>query len=101
MNNPTKDNPTDAANPTKVNNFDYDTDKIGTLCPFAAHLRKMNPRAGFPGLAEVRKRRIMRQGIPYGPEVTFEEMLNNKSDPKFDRGLLFVSKISLILGTVM
>jgi len=93
VNNPTKDNLADAADPNKVNNFDYHTDETGKLCPFAAHLRKMNPRAGIPGLAEVRKRRIMRQGIPYGPEVTFEEMFNKKSDPKFDRGLLFVSNI--------
>lgn len=87
--NPDHDNPAAAADPDQVNNFDYSTDPAQVACPFAAHLRKMNPRAGFPGSAAVRTRRIMRQGIPYGPEVTYDEEAGGKT--KLDRGLLFVS----------
>jgi len=45
----------------------------------------MNPRDSFPNTVQTRKRRISRQGIPYGPEVdTYETSLT-----MHDRGLLF------------
>jgi Dyp-type peroxidase family len=83
---PTQDNPADAADPNKVNDFDYSDDPAQVKCPFTAHLRKTNPRAGaVPGLAAVRTRRIIRHGIPYGPEVD----ANEKTITLHDRGLLF------------
>ncbi|KIJ46849.1 hypothetical protein M422DRAFT_226547 [Sphaerobolus stellatus SS14] len=86
---PLADNPADAADPNKVNDFDYSDDPTEIRCPFAAHLRKMNPRNGaIPGLAGVQVRRIIRQGIPYGPEVTFDEASSGVT--KHSRGLLFV-----------
>jgi len=87
---PTQDSPSDAADPNKINDFDYSDDPAQVRCPFTAHLRKMNPRAGaVPGLANVRPRRIIRQGIAYGPEVDVHE--KNSSVTLHDRGLLFTS----------
>jgi Dyp-type peroxidase family len=50
------------------NNFNYDHDPQGFKCPYHAHMRKLNPRGGPPGLTdeEERKHRIVRRGIPYG-----------------------------------
>jgi Dyp-type peroxidase family len=50
------------ANPSTPtsNDFDYQHDGKGTLCPFAAHVRRANPRtADTP--------RIVRRGMSYGP----------------------------------
>jgi Dyp-type peroxidase family len=85
---PKADNLVDAADPNKRNDFDYSDDPNQLKCPFTAHLRKMNPRASkVPGLAAVQVRRIIRQGIPYGPEVDREEA--HSCTTKLDRGLLF------------
>jgi len=85
---PVKDSPSDAADVNKVNDFDYSDDPNQVRCPFTAHLRKMNPRnSKVPGLAGVRVRRIIRQGIPYGPEVDPSE--SSSATTKKDRGLLF------------
>ncbi|KAI4597060.1 hypothetical protein KJ359_004973 [Pestalotiopsis sp. 9143b] len=56
-------------------------------CPYAAHIRKTNPRGDRP--TEIH--RIIRRGIQFGPEVTDEEAKNKTSstDPKLERGLLF------------
>ena len=59
------------------NNFTYlPDDPTGNRCPFHAHIRKANQRGANAalGLAEERKRRIVRRGIPYGtrPPVTGE-----------------------------
>lgn len=40
---PTQDNPVDAADPNKVNDFDYSDDPAQVKCPFTAHLRKFLP----------------------------------------------------------
>ncbi|KAJ2971030.1 hypothetical protein NUW58_g9531 [Xylaria curta] len=60
-------------------------------CPFAAHIRKTNPRSDLPPNA-TEPFRILRRGIAFGPEVTKEEKAAKKSsnDPKLERGLLFV-----------
>ncbi|KAF7972803.1 hypothetical protein HWV62_16986 [Athelia sp. TMB] len=94
--NPTQDALGDADDLNKVNNFNY-VDGSSTMqpqleCPFSAHLRKsleMNPRVGFPGPNAVTDSRIIRHGIPYGPELTSEESHSKKTTE--DRGLLFVS----------
>ena len=59
------------------NNFTYlPDDPIGNRCPFHAHIRKVNQRGANAalGLAEERKRRIVRRGFPYGvrPPVSGE-----------------------------
>lgn len=73
---PKYDNPALGADPYRNNNFTYShggfnvtTDQ--THCPFSAHTRKLHPRDDFrffddPPLSNIAK--IMRAGIPYGPE---------------------------------
>lgn len=58
------------------------------ICPFAAHVRKTNPRADLEDLgADLEQFRITRRGIQFGPEVTREERKAGKTIE--DRGLLF------------
>jgi Dyp-type peroxidase family len=83
---PIHDNPADAV-PSRVNDFDYSDDPGQVKCPFSAHLRKTNPRAGFPGVDAVQLSRIMRQGIPFGPEVDEDE--KDAALTLHERGLLF------------
>lgn len=88
---PLKDDPKLAADPTKNNVFTFDP-KSQEKCPFAAHIRKMNPRGDFAGIADpkqaINPHRVIRRGIQYGPEVTEHEKKHNKTEK--DRGLLFV-----------
>ena len=62
-------------------------------CPFAAHVRKTNPRDDLevppPPRAPipVEPNRIMRRGVAFGPEVTLVENLTGKT--LHSRGLLF------------
>jgi Dyp-type peroxidase family len=99
-----------AADPYASNNFNFSTashafqlvagapvpadmpaaapaDRDGVRCPFGAHLRKVNPRddstdigSGFNNL----QRRILRRGIPYGPDY------DPLKPDDLDRGLLFM-----------
>jgi deferrochelatase/peroxidase EfeB len=59
----------------------YD-DAEGRRCPIGAHIRRMNPRgalvAGVP-----HSRRIVRRGMPYGPELK-----EGAADDGIDRGLI-------------
>jgi Dyp-type peroxidase family len=52
-----------------TNDFDYADDQDGRRCPLAAHVRRLNPRAGD---IQERGRLIARRGIPYA-EATGEE----------------------------
>jgi Dyp-type peroxidase family len=64
-----------------------DHDLFGKHCPYAAHLRKVNPRDGLTderSSAKTLTHRILRRGIPYGDSF-------DAGDPGADRGLLFVS----------
>jgi Dyp-type peroxidase family len=87
---PIQDVPADGSNLDRVNDFTYADDPNQVKCPFTAHLRKMNPRAGNPQINPdvMQARRIMRQGIPYGPEVAEDE--KDAALTLYDRGLLFV-----------
>ncbi|GAA5891069.1 hypothetical protein JCM6882_006409 [Rhodosporidiobolus microsporus] len=69
--------------------FDFSSDLTQEVCPYAAHVRKANPRKGtFPANLETDSYRILRSGIAYGSEVTPEERLSGKTE--HDRGLFFV-----------
>ena len=76
------------------NNFFFAGEISSQLhCPFAAHVRKTNPRDDLevppppiPPIA-IEKRRIMRRGVQFGPEVTREEAHTGKT--LHGRGLLF------------
>ncbi|KAK7678571.1 hypothetical protein QCA50_018443 [Cerrena zonata] len=85
---PLKDDPILAADPQRNNDFDYSfPEDLQTQdrCPFAAHVRKTNPRNDLQNNTETR--RIIRRGIPFGPEVTPSEAQQGKTT--HDRGLLF------------
>ena len=85
---PTQDDPALGADPQRNNDFSYtfpDDHETQARCPFAAHLRKTNPRGDLGNNTE--PFRIIRRGIPFGPEVTPEEAQSGKTSQ--DRGLLF------------
>jgi Dyp-type peroxidase family len=79
---------------SRINNFGYAADADGALVPRAAHIRKTNPRdQAIPGQQDTDRRRILRRGIPYGPEFAPTEPpypdSGSPPDPQ-DRGLLFL-----------
>ena len=94
---PSQDDSTLGIDPQRNNNFDFADDQAQRRCPFGAHIRKTNPRADFgtpnaagvePQTADVDPHRIIRAGIPFGPEVSVAEAANGKTAT--DRGLMFV-----------
>jgi len=94
---PAQDDTTMGPDAQRNNNFDFSDDQGERRCPFGAHIRKANPRADFglpnnagvdPQTTAVDPHRIMRAGIPFGPEVSVAEAANGKTVT--DRGLMFV-----------
>jgi Dyp-type peroxidase family len=68
------------------NDFSYADDPFQRACPYAAHIRKANPRDDVPGQrAGILTHRVIRTGIPFGPEVMPGETATAHS-----RGLMFV-----------
>ncbi|MET8626279.1 Dyp-type peroxidase [Kitasatospora sp. NPDC004669] len=67
------------------NDFDYQDDPTGQHTPWVAHIRRTHPRA-FAGIVDHKPKshRLMRRGIPYGPEF------KGGPDDGKDRGLMFV-----------
>jgi len=81
-----RDNPSLAADDMRNNDFDYADDPFQRACPYAAHIRKANPRDDpSGGKAETLRHRIIRAGIAFGPEVMPGEIRTMHS-----RGLMFV-----------
>jgi Dyp-type peroxidase family len=79
----------------KINNFAFQSDDAdGHLVPHAAHIRKTNPRDEPPPTeAGSDNHRILRRGIPYGPELAPGELPYTPGapvPPDHDRGLIFV-----------
>ncbi|KAG8793135.1 hypothetical protein FRC12_003771 [Ceratobasidium sp. 428] len=96
---PLADDPELAKDKERNNNFIYPLDKGEegqTACPYAAHIRKTNPRNDLFSTDvdntdvsnPVAKLSITRAGIPYGPEVTPSEALESLTE--HERGLAFV-----------
>jgi Dyp-type peroxidase family len=80
------DNAALGSNAMRNNDFDYGDDPYQRRCPYAAHIRKAYPRDDAPGgEAEAQRHRILRAGIPFGPEVAPSETTTSHS-----RGLMFV-----------
>jgi deferrochelatase/peroxidase EfeB len=98
----------------RLNQFTYDGDPQGTLCPFGAHVRRANPRntdyvdrpqgalarvrallgferAGFRDdlISSVRFHRILRRGREYGPKLTPSDALQPAPPDDPERGLRF------------
>ena len=76
------------------NNFEYSQDKGERRCPFGAHIRKAYPRDDLedPNAVHlpnpegfVQSHRVLRAGIPFGPEVDDDETTTTQ-----ERGLMFV-----------
>ncbi|MCJ1393012.1 hypothetical protein MMC18_005884 [Xylographa bjoerkii] len=96
---PTKDDPALGADPLRNNNFSYNFPNDQTTqdrCPFAAHIRKTNPRGDLedphpPASPSIPTtiHRIIRRGIQFGSEVSTDEAATGKT--KQGRGLLFAA----------
>ena len=89
---PSQDDTTLGPDPQQNNNFDFSDDQAQRRCPFGAHIRKTNPREDFaPGgtqAADVDPHRVIRAGIPFGPEVSATEEAAHTTSQ--ERGLMFV-----------
>ena len=97
------------------NQFTYETDPVGTQCPFGAHVRRTNPRnADFPGrrlsalrklivmlgfgpkgfyddiTSSVRFHRVLRRGREYGSELSPAGALQPAGPNESPRGLHFI-----------
>ena len=82
---PDKDDPAIAADPHRRNNFSYEGDDQGARCPLGAHLRRTNPRSTpLKRATAVRRRRLLRRGVEYGPHLQ-DGLLQ---DDGVDRGLI-------------
>ena len=62
--------PPDPTRGQPLNNYGYEAlDPAGLRCPVGAHMRRGNPRdQPMLPLGDGGRRRVMRRGIPYGPE---------------------------------
>jgi Dyp-type peroxidase family len=73
------------------NDFGFDADRDGLLCPIGAHIRRANPRDGFAGESAPQstrrsnRHRILRRGRPYGPRIA-----DALVDDGASRGLIFI-----------
>ncbi|KAF8228447.1 Dyp-type peroxidase [Tricholoma matsutake] len=92
---PDHDDPSIANNDKEVNNFIYDQKAGQSRCPFAAHIRKSNPRNDVTPVESAFKHHIRRHNMPYGPEVSLEERDGNGSIDQ--RGLHLVCYQSSIV----
>ena len=68
------------------NDFDYENDPKGQLCPLQAHVRRANPRR--KDSSDRPTPRILRRGMSYGPRYD--------DAPQAERGLMFMSYQSSI-----
>lgn len=75
------------------NNFNFDSDPAGLRCPFAAHIRKTNPR---DRTISSNAHLMARRGIPYGTrdDEPNDGVIDNK--PEGGVGLLFMAYQSSI-----
>jgi Dyp-type peroxidase family len=71
-----------------ANDFDYEQDKDGSLCPFQAHIRRANPRTIDKPIVP----RIVRRGMSYGPPY------DKKQPTPDERGLVFMAYNASIAG---
>ena len=103
INAPMQDDATIADGTAKVNAFEFNGDRTGLKCPWAAHVRKAYPRNDVLGNttpsddesnaaeSKTQTHRLMRRGIAFGPEVTEDEAMSGTSaGGDQTRGLLFM-----------
>lgn len=91
------DDPALGGDALKNNDFEFGgDDPDGKKCPYAAHIRKAYPRNDITPAgndedtseADTQKHRIMRRGIPFGPELAPAEEAGKRTHNS--RGLMFV-----------
>jgi Dyp-type peroxidase family len=85
--------PTEVALPAKRddavrNNFNFSTDLEGLKCPYAAHIRKSNPRDDAPNS---KSHLMARRGIPYGRRDDDPNDGRTDNKPTGDVGLIFMA----------
>lgn len=68
------------------NDFNYDADPQGARCPFAAHIRRANPRWPWQAAQGQKLPRILRRGMSYGPRY-----VPGAADAGAERGLFFMA----------
>lgn len=105
---PNADDPAFAEDQPLTNDFEFGGDRLGLVCPWAAHVRKAYPRddvrhdpAPAPekvpaAEAFTQSHRMLRRGIAFGPELTEREARTGKSVSEHTRGLLFKCYVTSI-----
>jgi Dyp-type peroxidase family len=77
------------ADPKRNNDFSFDDDKAGQVCPHASHMRRLNPRdSQLTILTDVNIHRIIRRSSTFGPKWTPE--VTAEDDGKDERGIFFI-----------
>ena len=99
----------------RLNRFTFESDRDGVRCPLGAHVRRVNPRnadlpAGVRGpitrllrilgfhredfrtdtIASVRFHRLLRRARKFGPPLTPEEAIRERTPDGEERGLYFI-----------
>lgn len=100
-----RDDPRLAADSARVNDFGFHTptgtlpgDREGLRCPFAAHIRKVNPRditTEQGGANDTLTRLFLRRGIPFGPAISRDA--TSAEAARAERGLVFAAYMSSIV----
>lgn len=84
MHAPDEDRPELADDPVACNDFGYADDPDGMIAPRGCHIRRMNPRDALDGSSTVvRRHRLLRRGLDYGPKLPEGET----EDDGVDRGI--------------
>lgn len=106
---PTADDPEFAEDQPRTNDFEFDGDRVGLVCPWAAHVRKAYPRNDVRhsttptdedtdgAEAFTQTRRMLRRGIAFGPELTEREARTGESASQHRRGLLFKCYVTSVV----
>jgi Dyp-type peroxidase family len=99
---PTHDDPALGGDPERNNDFLFmEKDPHGFGCPFAAHVRRANPRDSLArdtaelSMKTTNRHRLVRRGIPYGERLITDKVLDVRDDGK-RRGLHFIALSSSI-----
>ncbi|PZT84050.1 MAG: peroxidase, partial [Citromicrobium sp.] len=86
---PDRDDPELGADSRRNNDFSYEDDHRGLVCPHAAHMRRLNPRdSQLTILSDVNIHRIIRRSSTYGPKWSRD--VTSEVDAQEDRGLFFI-----------
>jgi Dyp-type peroxidase family len=88
-----------------ANDFNFNGDQQGAVCPLQAHIRKTNPRGDIVNIlggseAFERAMRIVRRGIPFGERPDLESG-SSLPPPESGVGLLFMCYQSQLLQFVI